>query len=218
MDTITGKCASKCASKRAGKRGMLWAGAAVLCAMLAAPLALAAPADDCAQAEQEFARGDLIASIALWQKAAEAGYAPAQARLGDILDKSEEDELAVDWYRKAAAQGNAAGEYGLGQMYGKGEGVKQDLAEARAHLLKAAQMNHVPAMVELLDVYREGGLGLAPDAAQADAWEARIRALVPGFRSAPAATAAAPVTGRGRGRNRTDNKADTKVDARADGK
>lgn len=198
------------------KRGLHWAGAAVLCGMLATPLAQADPADDCVQAEKEFARGDLIASIALWKKAAEAGYAPAQARLGDILDKSEDDEDAVDWYRKAAAQGNAAGEYGLGQMYGKGEGVKQDLAQARGHILKAAQMNHVPAMVSLVEVYRAGGLGLEPNAAEADAWEAKIKQLVPGYSSAVAAPVA-PVKGRGR-RGRPEPKADAKADAKAEAK
>ncbi|MDA9975969.1 hypothetical protein N9F34_03995 [Alphaproteobacteria bacterium] len=33
---------------------------------------------------------------------------------------------AVKWYRKAADQGFALGQYALGVMYGNGEGVTQD--------------------------------------------------------------------------------------------
>jgi TPR repeat protein len=165
------------------------AGAAALLCALAAPLAHAGPAEDSALAETEFARGDLVAALALWQRAAALGYAPAQARLGDILDKSEEDEEAVLWYRKAAAQDNAAGEYGLGQMYAKGEGVPKDQAQALAHTLRAARLNHVAAVTLMMEAYRAGGLGLAPDAAEAAVWEARLVALVPGARRAVAKAA-----------------------------
>ena len=166
------------------------AGAAALLCALAVPLAHAGPAEDTALAETEFARGDLVASLALWHKAAAQGYAPAQARLGDIMDKSEEDEEAVLWYRKAAAQGDAAGEYGLGQMYAKGEGVPKDQAQALAHTLRAARLNHVAAVTLMMEAYRAGGLGLAADAAEAAVWEARLAALVPGARRAVAAKAA----------------------------
>ena len=166
---------------QAQNRHAIRMGVGALCCALAAPLAQAGPAEDNALAEKEFARGDLIASIALWKKAAEAGYAPAQARYGDLLDKSEEDEEAVEWYRKAAAQGNAHGEYGLGQMYGKGEGVPKDRAQALSHTLRAAQLNYVPAVTLMMEAYRAGGMGLAPNAAEADAWEAKLMALVPTY-------------------------------------
>lgn len=141
---------------------------------LITPWAIAGPEQDTELAEKEFERGDLVVSMALWTKAAQQGYAPAQARLGDLLDKSEEDVLAVDWYRKAAAQGNAAGEYGLGLMYAKGEGVKRDIEQARAHTLRAAEKGHREAVRMMMDAYRNGGLGLTFDKAQADAWEAKL--------------------------------------------
>ncbi|MES2149420.1 MAG: tetratricopeptide repeat protein [Pseudomonadota bacterium] len=162
---------------------------AALCLASAAPWALADAAEDSAKAEQEFARGDLIAAIALWTRAAGQGYAPAQARLGDILDKSEDDEDAVDWYRKAAAQNNAAGIYGLGQMYAKGEGVPKDLAQARDLTLRAAKLEHVPAIATLMDALRSGGLGFAVNKAEADAWEVKLIALAPNYRAAPPAPA-----------------------------
>lgn len=152
---------------------------------LITPSAVANPKQDTELAEKEFARGDLVASLALWTKAAQQGYAPAQVRLGFILDKAEEDEQAVDWYRKAAAQGNAAGEYGLGQMYAKGEGVKKDFEQARSYILRAAEKNYLDALVLMMNVYRTGGLGLSVDNVQADAWEAKLIALSPKYKSTP---------------------------------
>jgi uncharacterized protein len=153
-----------------------------------APLAVAGPEQDTELAVKEFNRGDLVVSMALWRKAANEGYAPAQVWLGDILDKSEEDQEAVDWYRKAAAQGSAAGEYGLGQMYAKGEGVKKDLTEARAHILRAAEKNYLPAVTMMMEASRTGGLGATRDMAQADAWEAKLVELSPTYKKAPAST------------------------------
>jgi TPR repeat protein len=143
--------------------------------------AVAGPEQDNEQAETEFARGDLMASMALWRKAALEGYAPAQARMGDILDKSEEDKEAVEWYRKAAAQGNAAGEFGLGQMYLKGEGVEKDVEMAHTYIRLAAEKNQLLAVVMMMNAYRTGALGLTPDSDKADQWEAKVAELSPGY-------------------------------------
>ena len=37
---------------------------------------------------------------------------------------------AIKWYRKAAEEGNAEGEYSLGGKYDSGDGVSQDYTEA----------------------------------------------------------------------------------------
>lgn len=151
-------------------------GGLLLC--LAAPLAIAGPQEDTEQAETEFARGNLVLSLALWKKAAEQGYAPAQARLGDMLDVSEEDEQAVSWYRKAAAQGNAAGQYGLGEMLAKGEGVKPDPAQARDTIRRAAEQGHLPAVIAMREIYKNGTLGMSTDPALSAEWDAKAKALV----------------------------------------
>ena len=164
--------------------GLRYLGVVAMCWGLAAPWAIAGPEQDTELAEKEFARGDLVASMGLWRKAAQEGYAPAQARLADILDKAEEDVEAVDWYRKAAVQGNAAGEYGLGQMYLKGEGVKKDAEQARVNIVRAAEKNYLPALLLMMEAYRTGGMGLAVDPAKADEWEARVIALSPGYQRA----------------------------------
>ncbi len=163
--------------------------ALLLAGALGSGAAFAGPKDDCDQAEIEFARGDLIAAIGLWQKSATAGYAPAQARMGDIMDKSEQDEDAVEWFSKAAKQGDAHGSYGLGMMYAKGEGVKLDYVTAVVHIRKAAEQDYLEACVTLLEAYRIGGLGLAADKAAAAQWEVKVRKLFPSYQSAPVRTA-----------------------------
>lgn len=168
--------------------GFKYLGAGALLWAAAAPWALAGPEQETALAEKEFARGDLVASTKLWVKAAQQGYAPAQARLGDILDVSEEDVQAVEWYRKAALQGNAAGEYGLGQMYAKGEGVKKDEEQARALILKAAEKNYIDAVSTLIGAYRTGAIGFPVDNAQAEAWEVKMGVILPGYRTVEAMT------------------------------
>ena len=160
--------------------------ALLLAGLACSGAASAGPQQDCEQAEREFARGDLIAAIGWWQKSAAAGYAPAQARMGDIMDKSEQDEDAVEWFTKAAAQGDAHGQFGLAMMYAKGEGVKPDAARALALLRQAAGQDYVDACVALMEAYRAGTLGLAPDQVQAGLWEARVRTLFPAYKAGPA--------------------------------
>lgn len=157
---------------------------AMLCIGVLSPKAFAGPVEDTALAEKEFARGNLIVAMDLWRKAAQQGYAPAQVWLGDILDKAEEDVEAVDWYRKAAEQGSAAGEYGLAQMYLKGEGVKKDFEQARALIVRSAEKDYLPAVMLMMDAYRSGAMGLAVDLVKADEWEAKVKALLPSYQRA----------------------------------
>ena len=165
--------------------GLKYLGVATLLWGLLTPWAVAGPEQDTELAEKEFARGDLVAALGLWTKAAEQGYAPAQVRLGDILDKAEEDVDAAAWYRKAAVQGNAAGEYGLGQMYLKGEGIKKDVEQARIYVLRAAEKGNLEAVTMMMYAYRNGDLGFAVDNTQANAWEDKLVALSPSYKRAP---------------------------------
>lgn len=114
--------------------------------------------------EEAYGRGDLAEAIRQFRLAAEAGNAPAQARLADILDKAELDEEAVVWFRKAAAQGDPGGLYGLGQMHAAGEGVPKSPELALRHWTEAAQRGHVLAVLALARTYEGGWAGIAADA------------------------------------------------------
>lgn len=133
---------------------------------------------DTEAAEKAYLKGDVVSAIILWENAAKQGYAPAQARLGDMMDAAEEDKEAVKWYQKAAKAGNAAGEYGLGVMYLKGEGVEKDAEKGRPLIQQAANKNYVPAMKLMMGFYRSGDAGHPVDLEQAGIWQNRIDAVV----------------------------------------
>jgi TPR repeat protein len=122
---------------------------------------LAAPEDDYRTGERAYQTGDVSGAMQALRRAADAGHAPAQVLLADILDKAEFNEEAVVYYRKAASQGNADGEFGLGNMYASGEGVDRNLAEARNWYTRAAGKNHPQAINVLAQAYMRGGLDIA---------------------------------------------------------
>jgi TPR repeat protein len=135
--------------------------------------ALAAPADDHREGERAYRQGDLVTAAESLRRAADAGHAPSQVLLANILDQAEYDAEALAWYRKAAAQGNADGEFGVGAMYLSGEGVARDLAEAYRWLLLAAERGHELATIAIANSYlraARGELASSPDPARAAEW------------------------------------------------
>lgn len=120
----------------------------------------AAPEDDFRAGSQAFREGDVVQAMAVLKKSADAGHAPSQSLLAYILDKAEFNDEAIAYYRKAAAQGDAEGEFGLGSMYAAGEGVKRDPAEARKWITRAAEKGHAAAINALAEAYIKGGLGI----------------------------------------------------------
>lgn len=115
-------------------------------------------------------RGDMIGALSHYHKAAEAGSALAQAKLGYIYDQSEDNEKAVRWYREAASQQHPEGEFGLGEMYAKGESVEQDLDTAVEFYMRAAVGGHAQARRVLANAYETGALGRQIDNAEALRW------------------------------------------------
>lgn len=148
-----------------------------LLSLIAAPAA-AGPEQDVELADQVYlSTGDLARTTELLRNAVQQGYAPAQVRLGYLLDKAEFNEEAVGWYRKAAEQGHAGGEYGLGYMYAIGEGVEKNLEQARTWIMRAAEKNHLPSVVMLMEAYKNGGLGLPQDMEKSLFWEGKAQAI-----------------------------------------
>jgi len=112
-------------------------------------------------------RGDLMAAMSHYCKAADAGSALAQARLAWIHDLSEDNAAAVEWYRASAEQGHPDGQYGLGEMYAKGEGVEKDLDEAVLWFTRAAENGNLRAQRVLISAYENGIMGLTADPVKA---------------------------------------------------
>ena len=145
--------------------------------VLCAAAAQADPQQDTERAEASFRSGDLITAMAMLRKAADQGYAPAQARLADLLDAAEQDAEAVALYRKAAEQGDPAGEYGLSRMMVSGEGVARDPQQALALLRKAVARLYAPAIEALARAHRAGSMGLPRDPQEAARLEAQAKSL-----------------------------------------
>lgn len=149
---------------------------AALAALLAlTPQAHAGPREDTLQAEASLRDGDVPTALGLLRKASDQGHPAAQARLADLLHAAEFDKEAVALYRKAAEQGEAAGEFGLGRMYANGSGVGRDGALALEWYRKAEKQNHAPALDALARAHRAGDLGLVRNLNEANAFETRAR-------------------------------------------
>jgi TonB family protein len=76
---------------------------------------------------------------------------------------------AMTWYHKAADQGDAGGQTGIGWLYENGFGVTQDYSEALTWYLEAADKGDSPAQNNVGWFY-EKGRGVTPDYTQAAAW------------------------------------------------
>ena len=70
--------------------------------------------------------------------------------------QSQDYKQAVEWFRKAAAQGNADAQYNLGVMYSNGQGVKQDYKKAVEWFRKAAAQGNADAQYNLGVMYSNG--------------------------------------------------------------
>ena len=87
---------------------------------------------------------DAKAKLAALQKKADAGDAEAQDTLGSIYYDAglpgveKNDQLAVQWFSKAAAQGHAHAQLGMGLAYESGRGVPKDGMQAANWYQKAA--------------------------------------------------------------------------------
>ena len=63
---------------------------------------------------------------------------------------------AVEWYRKAAEEGDEYACYRLGTCYLQGRGVKKDLTQAVKCFREAAEQGHKDAQRALADCYAKG--------------------------------------------------------------
>lgn len=144
------------------------------------PLALlAGPAEDLKTAEDSISRGDVPTAMALLRRAADANHGPAQARLADLLLAAEYDAEALALYRKAADQGDPAGEVGLGRAYADARGVARDPAVALQWYRKAEAKNHRAAFDALARAYHTGDLGLPKDLQKAAEYAAKAGTALP---------------------------------------
>jgi hypothetical protein len=76
---------------------------------------------------------------------------------------------ALEWFRRAATQGDADAQVNLGVMYAKGDGVPQNYASAVKWFRKAAVQGDPDAQFYLGVLYQRGD-GVPRDSVEAYAW------------------------------------------------
>jgi hypothetical protein len=108
--------------------------------------------------------GDASAQVAAGDRCA-AGNGPERTNRQIVADY----KLAAEWYRKAAAQGNIAGEMHLAALLRDGKGVERDMPQAVALYRKAAEQGDVTAQGTLGVLY-SFGLGVTQDYIEAYFW------------------------------------------------
>ena len=98
-----------------------------------------------------------VAMLALALTLAISGQVAAEP-LEDGLAAFERGDkaLAVQWFRKAADQGNAGGQFMLGNMYDNGQGVPKDYALAVQWYRKAADQGNAGGQFMLGNMYANG--------------------------------------------------------------
>ncbi len=105
------------------------------------------------------ASGEAVFKLKL--AAAQSGDAQAMYDLGFRYEKGrgtdEDEDLALEWYRKSAEQGVAKAQYKVGIFYLRGIAVDEDPDQAKITLQKSADQGFAPAQYQL------GKLYAAPD-------------------------------------------------------
>jgi TPR repeat protein len=152
--------------------------------------AFATQEEDFDKAYQNFMDADFTASTKMFTELAEQNYLPAQTQLGEMLLEGTEYNEALGWFLTSAFQGDARGQYFLGQMYGNGFGVEKSPSKAFYWTKKSAEQNYLPAVKLLSLSYRpvEGTLpegmplpnaflGVEANSEQAEFWSAKLPAL-----------------------------------------
>jgi len=107
---------------------------------------------------------------------AESGDANAQYDLAWMYDTGGDNKIlakdtrkAAEWYEKAALQGHAKAQAGLGMLYVNGEGVPKDYVKGVDWLQKASAQGNADAQLNLGWLYRDGK-GIPKDSAKAVEW------------------------------------------------
>ena len=105
----------------------------------------------------------------LFKKSANAGFAPAQATLGTLFAKAKKFERALEWWEKAADQGDPEALFNLALALRHGQGIAADPQRAFSLLLRAADEGLPPAQARLGLLYVTGD-GVAQDSIEACKW------------------------------------------------
>ena len=121
---------------------------------------------------------DVNKGLQLIEKAANAGNAKAQSRMGSYYSKNNNEVEAFKWYLMAANNGNADAMVTVGGLYQGGQGVERDASKGFQWILKAANTdsNNSEYAVFVGQSY-ENGVGVPKNIQKAIRWYRKASAL-----------------------------------------
>ncbi len=130
------------------------------------------------KAQAAFTRNNYMKSHNIWLPLAENGIAEAQYSLGFLYQSGwgpERDLLqAVEWYSRAAEQGETRAQFNLGVLLINGEDdVEKDTEAGIIWLTRSADGNNIRAKELLIDIYSNGKYGIEKSTKKAEYWKSR---------------------------------------------
>lgn len=148
--------------------------AALLLTLCSAPAAA-----DVAAGVAAYRKSDFVTAFREFQEPARRDDVNALNYLGIMhaegLGTPRDDRQAVAMFSKAALLGFPEAMANLARMHVAGRGVPQDNKAAIAAYRAAAKSGFQPAIVRMAEIYENGELGEAPDAAIAREWRDRLQ-------------------------------------------
>jgi localization factor PodJL len=116
---------------------------------------------------------DPALAVRLFERTAQSGFVPAQARIGNLYEKGQgvTRDLAVarTWYERAGISGNARAMHNLAVLFAEGIDGKPDFAAAQRWFHDAAEAGLRDSQFNL-GVLLARGLGTAQDLPQSYKW------------------------------------------------
>jgi len=116
---------------------------------------------------------DYHAALPVVESFAQDGVLSAQVLLGTMYDYGlgmpEDNTKAVEWYIRAATQGDPTAQFMIGTMYQYGDGIAVDHAEAAKWYRAAGQNGDPDAQYELAVMY-DAGQGVPKDYSESANW------------------------------------------------
>ena len=124
-------------------------------------------------------------AVAYYRKAALQGNSEGEFGLGKMYAAGEgvkrDEAEALKWITRSAERGHVLATKVLAEAFMKGElgldETRRNGPDAVRWIRAAADLSHIPAIEFIARAYRNGALGLTVDLKQAEALDARARAL-----------------------------------------
>lgn len=121
---------------------------------------------------------NITKALDYYEKAADAGYAPAQMTMALIYINGEnvlqDFEKGLQYAQKAAENGDAEAQIMLARWYENGEYVEKNMKKAVYFYQKAARQGDINAKMALAVIYKNGSGNISENIHTAKRWEKSI--------------------------------------------